>query len=117
MSFKKDMEKFTSKAEEAANKIFRGTALDLFGKIILRTPVDTGRAKGNWGAGLNRPGNGSVSGTVATAKIGNSLFLTNNLPYIKVLEEGSSTQAPQGMVKVTVAEFQRTVRANARKNK
>ena len=31
--------------------------------------------------------------------------LSNNLPYIKKLEDGSSTQAPNGMVKITVAEL------------
>lgn len=36
-------------------------------------------------------------------------FLKNNLPYAKRLEEGWSTQAPGGMVGITVREFQSIV--------
>ena len=123
MSFSSDIKKFNSRFDKAATNIFRGTALGLFGKVILRTPVDTGRLRGNWFASINRPSkqvDGSAEGyegVVFKAKLGDSLFLVNNLPYAKVIEDGSSAQAPHGMVKVTVAEFQRVVKANARKHK
>ena len=117
MSFSSDVKRFNEKAEKAAEGIFRGTALSLFSKVIARTPVDTGRARMNWMAGLNHPGAGRFTRVVATAKLGDSIFLTNNLPYIEALEYGSSKQAPAGMVRVTASEFKQVVRANARSKK
>jgi len=124
MSFDKDIANFTNKTEEAATKIFRGTALSLLGKIIKRTPVDTGRLRGNWFSSINAPikkvdgSSEGYSSTVAKAKLGNTIFFVNNLPYAQVIEHGDySEQAPNGMVKVTVAEFESVVKANARKHK
>lgn len=129
MSFSGDIKKFTSKTERATLFVFRGTALGLFSKVILRTPVDTGRLRANWQINLNSPASGTVGGSdksggkaiskanngTGKAKITDSIYLINNLPYAKVIENGSSTQAPQGMVKVTVTEFQREVEKNVRK--
>ena len=123
MAFNDDIKRFNDKVEKAATKIFRGTALSLFGKVILRTPVDTGRLRGNWFATIRKPSDqidGSAEGyegVTLRAKLGDSLFLVNNLPYAKVIEDGSSEQAPQGMIKVTVIEYQNVVRENARKHK
>ena len=123
MSFNSDIKKFNTRFDKAATNIFRGTALGLFGKVILRTPVDTGRLRGNWFASINRPSkqvDGSAEGyegAVFKAKLGDSIYLVNNLPYAKVIEDGSSAQAPQGMVKGVVIEFNRVVKANARKYK
>jgi len=124
MSFSSDIAKFNKKFDKAAANIFRGTALGLFGKVVLRTPVDTGRLRGNWYASINSPSkkvDGSeegYEGIVYRAKLGDSIFLVNNLPYAKVIEDGThSQQAPHGMVKVTVAEFQRVVKQHLRKHK
>jgi hypothetical protein len=117
MSFKGQIAAFNKKAEKAATMIFRGTALDLFGRIIRRTPVDTGRLRGNWQAGINSPADGGGNKAIGVAGIGDSVFITNNLPYAIPIEEGSSTQAPKGIVAVTVAEFKSVVKQQARKNK
>lgn len=146
MSFKDDIEKFRKKTEKKMNKTFRGTALSLFSKIILRTPVGNpsqwetkyppkgyvgGRLRANWQASINSPKSGELdridesggstiadaNSATAKAKIGDSLFMVNNLPYAQAIENGHSrSQAPAGMVRVTIAEFQKTVRAEARKN-
>lgn len=43
-----------------------------------------------------------------------SIFITNALPYIKRLEYGWSVkQAPEGMVRITAAEFQKIVQEKA----
>ena len=90
-----------------------------------------GRFRGNWQTDVNKPPSGEVdtiSKTGAeplakakivafTAKLEDSLYLVNNLPYAVPLENGSSTQAPHGMVKRTVAEFNREVEKQARKLK
>ena len=99
--------------------------------IIKRTPVDTGRARGNWQPSISIPnktttetndksGSASIASARATAKVsaGAVFYLTNNLPYIRTLEhgwyngngpkttpDGYSTQAPNGMVGLTVLEM------------
>jgi len=124
MSFSKDIKKWTDKAERAAVYVFRGTALDIFSKVILRTPVDTGRARGNWQCSINNLASGETTGTgrsalgraknaTGKAKITDKIYLINNLPYIKKLEYGSSQQAPRGMVRVTLSEYDRIVQARA----
>lgn len=124
MKFSDQIKAFTKKAERAALFVYRGTALDIFSKVILRTPVDTGRARGNWQCSLNSPADGSVNGTgrsainkakatTGKAKIEDQIYLMNNLPYIKKLEYGSSQQAPRGMVRVTLSDFDRLVQARA----
>jgi hypothetical protein len=98
---------------EADNKL-RAFVLTLSNSVIKATPVDTGRASGNWFPDVNstnitqkETGNASdsqvrVSVTASQVKIGDTYTLTNNLPYINKLEYGSSKQAPQGMVRVNI---------------
>lgn len=121
MSFDKDIERFSNNVNKAATNVFRGTALGLFGKIIKRTPVDTGRLRGNWFTSINVSPNGkdsgSYEGVTFKAKLGDSIYFTNNLPYAKEIENGSSKQAPHGMIKVTVSEFENEVKRQARKHK
>lgn len=47
---------------------------------------------------------------------GQMVYLINNLPYAIPLEFGHSTQAPSGMVRVTVARFQQIVQEAIRNN-
>jgi hypothetical protein len=115
-----DMESFTNKFVEKAETCIRKIGLEVFSRVILRTPVKTGRARGNWQATLGTPAAGALettdeNGTVAIAnasgmvsrwKAGEgAMLLTNNLPYIQRLENGWSKQHPNGMVGITVAEF------------
>jgi hypothetical protein len=122
---------FANKTKQQANIIFRKTALELHSRVVEKTPVDTGIARSNWQAGvsvapvgtvnvidkgsLGSPPN-SVNASAAKAAInsfelGQTIYVVNNLPYIKVLEFGrdngtaGSIQAPNGMVRITVAEF------------
>ena len=98
----------------------RRVALDAFARVVNRTPVDTGRARGSWGVavGQPRPGphdradttgadvNREAQQAVATLNLGDRVFLVSNLAYIPVLESGSSQQAPSGMVAITRNELQ-----------
>lgn len=125
MSFSDDIKRFRAKALKAADKIFRGSCLEVFGAIIRRTPVDTGRLRGNWQCELNSIPGGTVDAKtdslrgaqtkVAAIKITDSAYLINNLPYAQRIETGYSQQAPAGMVKVTIAEWNRIVSSNASK--
>ncbi len=82
--------------------------------IVTTTPVDLGRAKGNWNVSLGAPDtsvteNVDPSGgdTIARGeeairewKSGDGeIFIANSLPYIMPLENGSSAQRPEGMTR------------------
>lgn len=104
------------------NLIMRRTALDALTRIVLKTPVDTGRARGNWFVQIGGAGDmvtettdkaGGPTIALGDAVIGSYrqrddlpvISIYNNLPYINRLEHGWSKQAPNGMVSVTVAEL------------
>jgi hypothetical protein len=111
MSFSKDLAKFAKKTNTSIPKILRIVAVATFPAIIIRTPVMTGRARANWQYSTTSPAGGIVEDTnkkniESEIKNGHTHILTNNLPYIEPLENGSSTQAPSGMVKVSTAEFE-----------
>ena len=80
-----------------------------------------GRARANWQISTGTPGSkpidaidpqGDVTETVglsklATAKAGGTIWIYNNVRYIKRLEDGwSHKQAPLGMVAVSLAEIE-----------
>ncbi len=85
--------------------------------VILNTPVDTGRLRGNWQFGQVFPdgeiGGVDTSGAAALTRIagqvtglkaGGECWIVNNLPYSGAIEYGhSKIKAPQGMVRITLA--------------
>jgi hypothetical protein len=132
-TFSINISKFISKTNVEADKVVRKVCLDLMTGVILKTPVDTGRARANWQASIDKPASGTISfsadagsskkapsasagsassigdgmGAVSQAT-GRVFWLVNNLPYIYRLEYGAwSKQAPHGMVRTTIAEIQR----------
>jgi len=87
--------------------------------VVLKTPVDTGRARANWQAGpttsespldvLDKLGGDTVERGRAAAsnqRPFQPFYIFNNVEYIGYLEEGSSEQAPQGMAALTVRELE-----------
>lgn len=155
--FNKAVQAFTKSLTQDQLVIFhKKIALDALRLVVMKTPVDTGRARGNWQVTINVPasgesykgspnrsgGDGQAARSAARAlnaghKIIDTivpfcaLYLTNNVPYIRVLEfgefdppnpgpskdrrkgrfgrvlvrKGYSVQAPNGMVTSTVAEL------------
>jgi len=92
-------------------------------EIIRKTPVDTGRARGNWFATIGNTStdtsevrtDGEAIGDAITTSMkasGNIFYLTNNLPYIRRLEYGYSKQAINGMVRLTIAEIEQDLQRN-----
>ena len=89
-----------------------------------------GRFRGNWMFSIGSPDNTTSdevdpSGRNASARItngalefkaGETAYITNSLPYAIPLEYGHSTQAPGGMVRITVARFQQIVLEAIRNN-
>jgi hypothetical protein len=122
-SFTGDLEKFAKASKVELEVVIRKVAFEVYTGITQKTPVDTGRAKGNWNIGLsnidytvNENATSSVKGQAGYENLpregaGNKvIYITNNLPYINVLENGSSKQAPNGMVSLTMQDVQRSIR-------
>ena len=137
MDFNLSMEKFAEKTLDKLEAGFKKVAFGLSEDIIMATPVDSGRARGNWFPEINsfsnqEDNNADGSGSVAISKVaaktralklGQTFTLTNNLPYIVKLEyglyplnskgsktiSGFSTQAPQGMVRINLIKWQQHI--------
>ncbi|WP_370409137.1 hypothetical protein [Pseudomonas qingdaonensis] len=89
-----------------------------------------GRFRGNWQFSIDSPATGELdridrsgNDTIAQLEaqvealtIGQTAYIVNNLPYSVPLEYGHSTQAPSGMVRVTLANFQAIVDQAIRNN-
>jgi hypothetical protein len=125
-SFELQIGRFVEKAKENADLVVRKIALDVFGRVIAKSPVDTGRFKSNWLCAVGSIPEGTtvaidISSAITRmeraalgAKAGDVVYLVNNLPYARRLEYGHSKQAPGGMVRLTVAEFGAIVNDAAR---
>jgi hypothetical protein len=134
---------------DVANDDVRGVYLAGLKNIVQDTPADSGRARNNWFLSVGAPSNkittsssvggvGSLSQASKMPKdvLNNTIFFTNNLPYIGVLEYGGfpspvekgsyikrsksfeilsingfSKQAPNGWVRKTVIQMQNKIRS------
>lgn len=117
--FADSLKKFEVNTNRKVERVFHRSSLDLLRRLVLRSPVDTGRFRGNWLTGVDNIPAGPVDTTdkvgsttigdgevkISTSKIGQTVFIINNLPYAVPLENGSSQQAPNGMLAITVAEW------------
>lgn len=98
-----DVEDFTLRFLDGAEDTVRATAIQLWDAIIGTTPVDEGRARGNWFPTTGTPSvkidldiidkSGAKAKQRAERHVLGSLkwdvfTLTNNLPYILTLENG-----------------------------
>ena len=145
MSFASDVAKYAKLAGASVDETMRAIALELFGSIIKDTPVDTGRARGNWQTSIGSPQTDQLfdpDPDDATAELASAvynfvgdktIYLANNLPYAWKLEyggygtgpgatnkttrDGYSVQAPYGMVRKNTARIQSIIRKSARANK
>ena len=130
MSFASDIAKFAKLTNASLDETGRAITLELFSSVIKDTPVDTGRARGNWQTSLSAPKDGEVSRSGSAPAIaevaaesakfgmGKVIYLSNNLPYIYRLEYlGWSKQSPDGMVRKNVARIQANVRKAVAENK
>lgn len=128
MGFSDDIRRFTVKTETAHNKIVRAATIELFSGVIKSTPVDTGAARGAWATTVGKPSDGvedRLGAGVAIAEViantppgaGQETYLSNALPYIEELENGSSKQASAGMVRGNMDRVSKIVAAAIEKNK
>lgn len=92
---------------------------ELLSMIVRGTPVKDGYARGGWYVTLGAPSgsaqrppdkdgaNTILAGIMALrgASPFKDVFISNNVPYIEDLENGSSGQAPEGMIRVSLSAF------------
>lgn len=121
--FELDLKAFGKSIETDLSIVLKKTALDLFKKIVKKTPRETGRAQASWIMSQQIPNTSyvapklekgkkySISEALSNAKLGDVypysiIFITNNLEYIEALELGHSSQAPQGMVRMSLIELE-----------
>lgn len=120
-AFKRNFSKLLERAGDKAELVVRKVAQDFVASFVLKSPVDTGRFRANWNTGI---GSMSLSTSISTDsgaelrassilpsyKAGDTIYITNNLPYALRLEYGWSDQAPAGMVRTTIAEYSQFLR-------
>jgi len=141
-AFAEQIRKFARSADVRANLVVKKILFDLSTSVVLKSPVGDpkfwkrpappgyvgGRFRANWQYGGNNinitttqekdktggPTISKVTGAIPERVIGMVHYITNSLPYSNRLENGWSwRQAPQGMVQVTILEFDRIVRQAA----
>lgn len=119
MTFRSDLDAaYNKKVVQAVDKKVRTAALVVDAELAVTTPVDTGRARANWLPSLNVPssktvepgGKEEINTALNSFKIGDTVFITNNLPYIRRLNEGYSKQAPAGFVDSAILKAVRAVK-------
>jgi hypothetical protein len=130
--WKKSVEKFAAEATKQGgthSQAIRSLFFRLLEKVILKSPVDTGRARGGWGAapGVKLPpatplppktdqtAEGLKLSTYSENLTGPKLkmALVNAVEYIEALEKGHSLQAPIGMVRISEMELQQEISGKA----
>ena len=131
--FALNISEFVKKAKEAPEKVVRKAATDVATSLVMKSPVGDakywkskpppgyvgGRFRANWVCAFHSPStfitpstDKSGAGTIAriTTQLngwsGGDIYFTNSLPYAIPLEYGhSKQQAPNGMVRLTVNEW------------
>jgi hypothetical protein len=138
--FELDLKRLVSELKSNADLVVRRIIFGVAERIDMRSPVGNpelwknaapkgyvgGHFRANWQLGVNRVPEGEIVGedkdgkktqeaiksSVPTPSYGPPVYyLVNNVPYAIRLEEGWSKQAPpQGIVQLTVIEYQNVVR-------
>lgn len=134
-----DINKILEKAKENGALVARKLVLELQTRVMLKSPVDTGRLRNNWNVGISHIDTTShgadKSGVEASTRglaelskfnLGNTVWITNSLPYVYKLEfglygkgdktvNGFSTQAPHGFIRITHQEITAAFESIAKK--
>jgi hypothetical protein len=140
-SFAVRLQEIAAKTNRNADQLVRDVVEDIATKLVERSPVgdpalwikpapkgyEPGTFRGNWQLGVNLipagetgridPAGDETLGTIIASipqkAAGTIIYFANNVPYARPIEDGHSTQAPNGLVGLTVLEFQQSVTAAA----
>lgn len=110
------LDKVSKRLGEFVVGIQRNIIEEIAQEVVVRTPVDTGFARGNWIPGLNAAPLGPVTtldpqaiaspariiALAALLRIGDAFFIVNNATYIELLNQGYSPQAAAGYISTAV---------------
>jgi len=127
-SFGAALGRFSVGSLEQADAVRRAVTLKLLSAVVLDTPVLSGRLRGNWTPSTVEPvfvvndnakdPSGqqtieTIGNAVAGSQLGQTLYLTNSLPYAARIEyDGwSHTKAPAGMVRRNAVRLQMLINA------
>jgi len=102
----------------ASTQVTKDLVLNLLEELVAATPIKTGWASVNWIAEIDEPRSSPVGSRLAISSteqengiamvasgftFGRTLFISNNVPYIVDLNNGSSPQARAGFVQTSIA--------------
>ena len=123
--FHRSIAAFQNKFRLSVERTINRLATDMFHEVKERSPVDTGALRDSWTMSLNGLPSSFNGGTV-TAKLGDIIYIATDKVYAPIIEfglypnppkrptgrtkNGYSTQAPNGVVMVTVVDFANRVR-------
>jgi hypothetical protein len=130
---------FAEDAKKTLEKVVPAVRVKVAESLINKTPLDTGEARGEWQSTIGSPATGKngrldrsagfapTSGPgsslreaeeVARQDVENDFYIVNNADHIVKLEYGGSKrQAPNGMQRLTVADFPAMVGEAVRETK
>jgi hypothetical protein len=107
LNFAKEMERMAYAVRTNIPRMQKRAATIVVTEVAYATPVDTGQAAGNWITTVGQPasqfikGGSSANASVARVgpalaglKMGEIVHIVNNAPYIELLNQGRSQQAP-----------------------
>jgi len=120
--FNLDLAKFSKKTQLNLDIVARKVGFEIWNGVTKKTPVDTGRARASWNlteevVNLSTASENVVHGSNAKGSVGritgkgDVIYITNNVDYINELDKGTSQQAPNGMVSLTINEVQAQLKA------
>lgn len=124
MTLSSDLAKIAARNKAKLLKVAQNSLMRVGGSIVVRSPVDTGRFRANWlsaygGIDTSTSEEIDKSGSAAIGRldaklnglaVGQVFYFTNSLPYAQRLEyDAWSAQAPAGMVRLSVANWQTIV--------
>lgn len=112
----KETDRVIGLLERALEQAVKQLTVEVTANLIESTPVDTGWARANWvptiataavetvgspdavSSAGQQTGIATVIGSYRLGANGTPTFVTNNVPYIRRLNEGHSQKAPAGFV-------------------
>lgn len=122
MAYEGEIRAIVTGLTRVTEKVITRLSFNVTANLIEDTPVDTGWARANWvpsiGVSYDSPAvapsdPGQVSGQAAAQQAAvagltgyklrrGRVFISNNVPYIRRLNDGSSKQAPRGFVQAAI---------------
>jgi len=123
-NFAQTVTRYAEKSGRTRDNIIVSGVVEIGTAVIRKTPRKTGAAKNNWFSSIGqreitstrsaeRDGASSQANLegVAVNAPGNVYYMVNNLPYVTLLEYGSSKkQAPAGMVRLAIAKYRQNLK-------